>query len=242
MPHTAPDGSWLGKLSTLYGLQDQSEVIARLSRFTSLDRRGNLIFFEDFADGAGAGKNAVSGTDAAICLSGYETKFGPFSLKLTGGSSKNYFATYYYYLPIPVLSKVGIETIWRADSNIDYFLIDCAYYSETQRIDFELKVDYSNGYYAYKNSAGGYTAIYTPAAMITTANFFQQAKLTVDLVAEEYMRLIVGGVETSIADIAMRTATGTYTPALYVYFGAFSNSGVNGVVYLDAWLVTQNED
>lgn len=243
MAHGHEDYLEAAQASTIYTLQDMGELAARLKSIDLFDRRGNVIFLEDFQGSLAKGWTSVGGGGATVTISNESSRFGDFSCKLSTGNIVNSWAQYGLMLAYPVLSKIGFETsFYVVDvsdvSGIDFFLY---LYDGTTAWYTEVYWDATNDTWYYQNSTGAYTALSPTAKIFEGSNHYNFLKLVVDFVNNKYVRLIHNSRTYDLADLPLYSAASATSPRLVVSVKNVTAVADNCLVYLGHMIVTQNE-
>lgn len=111
MGHGTRDWGERAPTATIYQLPDMGELAARLGSIDRFDRRGNVVFMEDFESGLGSrwiltytppGDAPRLTTDAA--------RSGFLSARLQLPAAGSNFTSILHQEPLPVLSVLGLET------------------------------------------------------------------------------------------------------------------------------------
>ncbi len=218
-----------------------AELTACLSIAKRFDRRGNVIFLDTFEEGLSKCYSSLAGTLASVALFRGEARQGAFSAKLTGGSTLGRYAQIYYRLPLPPLSKIGVECSVRIVDAVEEIGIDVSYWDGTNEHYAALKYLPVSNKWQYCNSAGTWSDLLTAVKLNEIANLFHAAKLVFDPEADKYVRALISGQEVDMSAYGSVLEPDATDPMLEVWFKVKSESGLNGVAYLDSIIVTINE-
>ncbi len=109
MVHTLPDYTSKWKTQTVTAIADNAELAARLKSIVTFDRRGNIIWMDDFEGAILLWETALSGTDAAIAISAASAHQGSTSCKLTAGKTATRYAIIRKDLAPVKESRFGLE-------------------------------------------------------------------------------------------------------------------------------------
>lgn len=241
MPHTAPDWSWMGKVATLFSLQDMGELAVRLGSIVTHDRRGNVLFIGTLESGLGAYYTETSGTGASVTVSTERFLAQGYSLKMIGGSDGSRYALAMRSLAYPALSKMGMECHVVIDDNLDHFDFEVFGHNGSSYSTFGIRYDHVNSKLQYRDDTPAWVDIATGVALYYSTYLFLPFKLVFDEENREYVRLICTGVEYDMSDNACEVTTGVATPHMDIRFLVYSKSGENTVAYIDNIVLTQNE-
>lgn len=228
-----------GKVVTI----GNAELAARLGSIVTFDRRGDVIWMDNFEAVFLNWEHAAVGTGAEIVLSAASRALnGSQSCKMTTADASGSLAAIFKKLRYPVKGKLGFELSFTHSSDIsdhvaEIWLYDGSYIHKAGIV-------YNTGFNAlyYHNSAGVATKIADITGMESDDWLFNKLKFVVDFYAEKYMRVIFNETEYSLADIAYQKVVDTTTmPHLYSQFYIRSDVDDNVTVYVDDVIITQNE-
>lgn len=241
MVHGAPDNFQVKPTNITYSLQDDAELAVRLGAASSIDRLGNVIFFDDFSDGKEAFYTKAVGTGAEIAISSQYFKHSGFSLMLKSGDDITDTALAVVYLSGPKPSKTGIETCFSFNSNVDHILFIVRGDTETLHFYAGIELDLINDKLQYRDSGEVYQDI-APLRWVTVHfNMFHILKLVIDPVTGYYVRLIFDNIIYDLSSYNFATEAASDYPRLFPKVEVYSKNGVNGTVYLDNVIITRNE-
>jgi hypothetical protein len=239
MPHAGPDWGTYAPVSTIYSLQDLGELAARLGSIDTFDRRGNVIYIENFESGLGLW--GISGTTP-----GYSGRWCPdfhrsggFCVELNTAAAAGAAVDIEGYLPYPSKSRLGIEL----------------HFNHTARVakaEFLIEVyDGVNLYEAYIQLVGSTWQYWgddhawhnlSPTTDLMTNQIFHAFKLVFDLTTGKFVRLIV---DTTIFDLSTHNIykTGSSNaPCIYFIYEITSSIFAQAAyAWLDDLILTQNE-
>ena len=241
MTHGGPDYGGNAAKATIHGLQDMAELAARLGSIDTFDRRGDIIFLDDFSGGDIHWVKAGGGAGYSHTLSAEHGRSGPFALDMIPGPANNRSVYAKLTLALPVLGKLGFESAFITNGYVkDY--------------DFEIDTyDGVNVYYAavrysltdkalyYYDSAGDWVQFASDIDLYSSVYAFHVIKLVADLATGKYVRCILDSGEYDLSAIEMQYFADTTEPQLQV-FATFRNSGAYAPeIYFTDVIVTQNE-
>lgn len=233
---TDPADVWDNAISTGIG-----ELIAALTPAKRFDRRGDIIFIEGFESGLTHGVVTTSGTGAAVAVTTAEARSGGLAAKLTGGSDGSRYAALSWYFHQTPEGKIGLEAHFRPDADIQYLVLQIAWYDGAELHQGNLRWNNDNEDFEYYDSAGAYQQLQTGDDLIGRAGLFHTAKLVVDVENDLYHRALCRAAEVDMSSYALYTPTDTSGPYILFTVFLYSHSGDNDWCYLDNVIMTQNE-
>lgn len=241
MPHGAPDFYRYRRDSVTYPLEDLAELAVRLGTPHSFDRRGDIIWFDDFSGQFPGWTRTALGPAAGIAISPEWALTGGYSIGLTSSTTAG-LATYILRrLAYPVLSRIGLEVAFTLNPDHDYLEFDLALFDGVNRDYTSVILDYVNTRLRYLDVAGNPQTIVDGLNLSTDPGHFHIIKMVVDFVNNWYVRVIFNNVSYDLTGTLYNIAGWAPSPHLRVTIGAYSQAATNPTTYIDRVIVTQDE-
>jgi hypothetical protein len=241
MAHGQPDYSATGQKQTTYALSDMAELAARLGSPHTYDRRGDVIWIDDFESGLLKWQSVGSGVGNAAAISSLHARNGGFSCKLTTGSTISCTARINKYIPAPVLSRVGAEFHFtRPGANwVEMYLrLNPAIAGKT----WDARIKFVDATGILQCWSGGIYNNVTPNVGARANDYeFQPLKYVIDLNTDRYVRLIFADVEYDLSAWAVPTGLGGSPFDMPVEIRSEGDPTFNVVQWIDDVIITQNE-
>ncbi len=241
MAHGYPDWGQTSGTTTTYKNTDMAELAARLGSIVTFDRRGDVIFMDDFENGLKRWNSYLYGAGAAISQSTLKVRNGNFSAKLTTGSDGDRAALLQRQSPYPVLSKLGIEVstnLVAADVWVEILIGTPPYPGNTVG---RVRYNYGQDRLEYQDSNGNWQLLASGLNPYVDPIHFHTFKLVIDLINKKYAYLIF---DHLIYDLSSYTlAPNPFAVSLCLITNLYIQSipAANYNVYFDAVIITQNE-
>lgn len=230
-------------IGPVYTLTDLAELAARLGSIDTFDRRGNVLFMEDFEGGYARWFDSAvpPGLGGAVEWSQDKAKIGSFSLKMTGPNVEDGYTWIMHYEPYPVLSSMGLEVSILPVERIKSMSFQLQLYDGTQVSMGSIRWIKDTSTLQYWGSDLAYHDM-TPLYGLPYSNWlFQTLKLVVDFENGKYERFIIGERSYDMRDYDLYTvASGDYRRVAAAIFVESSAAG-SALAYLDNVIITQNE-
>ncbi|GAH57763.1 unnamed protein product, partial [marine sediment metagenome] len=128
--HGKPDWGMQVK-STVYTLDELSELAVRLGSEVFFDRRGDVLLIDNFENGRTMSFWEKDGAGSEVVITADHARSGGYSTKLVGGSTDDLYADISYRLTYPVVSKFGFETHFSIPTQFDRIEFTVWYYTGT---------------------------------------------------------------------------------------------------------------
>lgn len=242
MVHTLPDYTTKYRMATIFGQIDSGELAARLGALSTKDRRGNLVWFDDFE---GTPENWVKSWNAGtptIVKSTTRSHRGSQSFKIVSGAADNNWAGIEKEFPIPSTSKYGLEFyFWIADDAaqvlfyFDGFDGANMYRGVVKFLTADTSLHYLTSAAAWVELGSGYR-------IHADDEIWQNLKIVVDWTTKEYVRVIFNGDVFPLPGVAMYTASAATTDKhLHNLINITALEDAAKTMYVDDFIFTQNE-
>lgn len=237
----APDWQRYLPGSERYALSDMSELAARLGSPLRFDRRGEVIWYDQFDHGLNPWTADKTGTGAAVAATTDDTFMALNAAKLTAGSNAGQEATILKNLTQPVLGRWGVEVAVAFKTSFDHFLIMMKFYDGTNLLDVRIKVSDDEDEIQYLDTATNWQSIATLPNVIVTEATYQLFKLVCDFDKGEFVSLRYGATDFDLSGIAIKTSSDSNAPRIQNVFRLIGRSGNNDVAQVGHVIFTANE-
>lgn len=228
-------------MATIFGHVDMGELASRLGTIDMFDRRGNIVWWDDFNDNAAKWALTGGGVGNAQALSEDTAYIKGKCLKLTAGSDGDLEAIATRYFPLPVTTRLGIEIIFAMNDKVNYFDLVIQLDNKTKLYYPWLRIDQTNDRIRRLTSPGNFSTVLDNPGLYESEQCFHALKLVWDYSTGKYIRLIVdqNTVDLSAYSVYSTGTSGTAISAVTI--DVFSDNGANGILYLGGFILTQNE-
>lgn len=236
-----PDGTTKYRMVTVFGQIDTGELAARLGSIASFDRRGNVIWLDDFESAVLHWAVTAGGGGGTAAYSTAYALLGNGSCKITSGTTTNDPTKIIRPLAFPVLSKMGFELAHSYDALINTLTWRLVIYDGTTL--HVAKIYWHNGtnrfyYYDENNNA---QVLATGIDLNQPAHGFNVVKLVCDFSAGKYVRLIYNATTIDMSALSFYQTASATAPRMVLEFWVDGVTGQDPTVYVDNVIVTQNE-
>jgi len=241
MVHTGPDYSEVYKQAKVYGNIDNAEVAARLGSIDTFDRRGNLVWMDDFEKGAAKWNLAGNGLGNTQAISATRARNGQSSMLLTCGSNGLLNAQMGKYMPLPALKTIGVEMSFSLGANVSRFSFNVWLYYNNRLYKAQLAFHVADEEIYYMNSAGANVLLDASHTFRETSSYWTTVKLVVDWSTGRYIRAIINDATYDLSAQLMNNTALVSDRYLYVLIDGYSVAASNGTIFVDDVIITQNE-
>jgi len=241
MAHGSPDWGASRPVTTIYQLSDLGELAARLGSIVTFDRRGDVVWLDDFEDNIEKWDYTTLGTGAAVALSTDKARNGAKSCKLTCGNTIGNITYIYRTIGAPIVAtKIGAEVSMILDPFIMiYFYIEV--YKPPTAYRVTIRYNPIDNVLQYQNLAGGYEDLLV-GLDLQGGNSWHTLKIVGDFSSTgQYDRVLLNNLTPDVAGVASYQFATAVEDQLRVVIMASSLTAANRSMYVDDVIITQNE-
>lgn len=241
MAHGGPDWGTAGPIGTIFTIEDLGELAARLGSIVTFDRRGNVVYMDDFEDGVelwGLSGLPIPGdrvwtADAA--------RSGAFSCKLLTIADEDATVTIHRPVSYPALSKFGLKVSFSYGAYWKYIEFWMQHFIGKRMYKAYIRYDYDNALFEYLDSGGDYQEAIPEINIFADKRLFNTLKLVVDISTNEYSRLLVNNKFVDLTGKALDWEASDVPPNVNSLVVLQTRSDDVAYAYVDDIIITQNE-
>jgi len=241
MVHTLPDYTSKWKTSTIADIVDPGEAVCRLGSIDTFDRRGNVIFLDDFENLGNSWRLLGDGTGSDVVLSAEFPFTGSQAFKLTAGSDGNKSARIRRYFALPTNTSLGTEWCFTFDGDTDYIRLLNIYFDGTTQWQAVIKLSLTDGTITVDDATLGDTVIASGLTFLTVYPYYNHIKFVVDFTTHKYVRVIYNNHTYDASNYDLDFGASANPEYMYVDYRIYGDALTNSVGYIDNCILTQNE-
>lgn len=241
MSHGHPDYGLEAAKQTIHAVTDYGELAAMLGSIATFDRRGDVIFLDDFEENIHKWDRTLEGDGARIGLSSTTARNGGLCCKITTGDTTGDTEQMSRYLSYPVLSKMGLEISMALHSFASPVIMQLHTDDGTTWTVGGLRYYPNTDTLQYLDSGGVYQTITNTLALYLDVHCFHTFKLVIDLVNGRYTRAIVGPHAYDLSAYPLFTGAFLVHNFLGINIIAEARRDGNEDMYVEDVIITQNE-
>lgn len=241
MAHGTPDWGVTAGAVTTYQLTDLAEAVVRLGSIVSFDRRGDVLFLDDFEAGIGKWVAVTIGSGPTVQLSTLGPRSGLYSVRVLTSAVDGEESGIERGLPLRVLSRAGFEISAVPPAAACYWLLILWVYTGTTLYDARLRFQIPAFTLEYLDENGVFQTAQTGLDVAQGGVHYSTLKLVVDPSTGKYVRAILNGEKIDLSAFTLSSAANSGTPRLFVqaFWATQENAAVAAL--MDDAIVTQNE-
>ncbi len=220
-----------------YGID---ELAARMASPVTFDRRGEVIWIENFENSTNKLVTVTTAPHAStFAISTTTARNGASSglLSIAVGETLTVRKT----LGLTHLSKVGLEISFTLSDSINNITASI-YVNDGSYLHWaSIRYLESDSKLYYYNSAGGFTELYETLDLAIATQTFHTLKFVVDLTTHKYVRMMLDNIAVDMSTLAYYYAASVSSPSAAFQLAVENNAIGTQYIYLDDMIVTQNE-
>ena len=241
MAHGQPDFGAQASKETVYGQADIGELAARLGSIVTFDRRGDVVWLDDFESGIEKWNLTLQGLGATIDWSTIAARSGAFSAKLTAGSTLTHLAHIARGFSPPVPSRIGVEFHTSQGSTYEEIICTLYLYDGVNHIETGIKHNYAAQQLSYRDDAFAWVPFANGIQLFQMAEMLHSFKMVFDLVTKRYVRVIFNNLEYDLSAIPLYSVLSAFSPRCVLILQNTGRLANNDYIYIDDVIFTQNE-
>lgn len=239
--YAAPKPVGAFPVGPVYTSTDVAELAARLSSICTFDRRGNVIWLDDFEGTLGKWGIETEGAGYSAALSAEAARSGAFSAKLISPDDEEDKIGLKRWFPLPVESNIGFEFSWARAYQLAYIHLYLYFVEAAKSYSFRLRYHIAQNYLQYYDGDGDYISLEPRAYSGKETHIFNTIKLVVDYANKKYVRALFNSQAFDLSDLKPKIGAGGTPYTLRTYIYAETGTTPNVPTYIDDVILTQNE-
>jgi len=241
MVHGAPDYGIYHPKTTIISIEDLGELAVRLGSIVNFDRKGDVVWFDDFESGINQWHATTTGDRGTVLWKPTRPRNGGFSLEMVTGATNGDGVTLSKYFTLPVPSRMGFEYHFTNHLKMQHIIFGQTLSEDTARKIGNIKYDVILGLWYYYKEDVGFVALTPAMALDTSTKAFHSVKIVLDFTTNYFVSLTVNKTFYDLSSYPLRSQTLAFTPSLLLNVTVKNNSANAATVYLADVIVTQNE-
>jgi len=241
MAHTLPDYTTKYRLDKIFSSVDTNELGARTEALSTLDRRGNLVWCDDFEAAAAAKWSQSISAGGTAAVSTERSWRGNQSMKTVTHTDIGDNVCLGKVFCLPVERRLGFEFMFCITSGAPVTLLYIVGYTGTAYFMAQIQYDHNLQKLYYYNSSSSWVELTRYDSTVTLLEPWFYMKLVLDWDLKEYVRFIFGGTEYNLSGISMKTGANATLKHVEVLLYNRAETAAAATVYFDNFILTQNE-
>jgi len=227
--------------STRFPLADMGELAARLGSMVTYDRRGEVIWMDDFGSGTSGWGHAGYGTGSGVKIVASPTGMGSYAMRLQAGSDGDMQAQLFRFFSPAYLGRAGVEAMLSFETDFDSFGLWLARFDGSEEHRGNIYLSMTGEQIEYVPKGTGRTRLGPLPDLVSGYGLYHNVKLVVDFGSDEYVRFLIDDQEYDMSGIPLWVADASDIPQHRINLVLYGRSGNNDVCYVDRVIITGNE-
>ena len=218
------------------------ELAVRNRSIVNFDRRGNVVWMDDFEASTLKWDSFLSGTGASVGLSTDTAKNESQCIKLVAGSDDDQMAALTKWMSLPPSTLLGFEISVSVDTAMSTFFGGFTVNTGTHTHDASIMLDIINGRLSYWNSGHAWTHLTETLEFRKDIHMFYTFKFVIDTATMTWKRVLFADEVYDLTGVPLYSDTYVSAKELCLTMIATGLGESNPYIYLDDFILTQNED
>ena len=241
MVHTLPDYTSKWKTKTISAIADNAELAVRLGSIDTFDRRGNVVWMDDFEGIGQKWRYSYSFAVGTTTLSATRCYRGSTSMKQVTNTNIDDYAEIWKILPNPSNSSLGIEATLYQDDSSGYYVMYLLGYTGTTYYSAAVKWDWATHNVYYQDDTPGWVLLDSVPFKNWVDEYWLPIKIVLDWSTFRYKRIIVGENEYDMSAFDLYHAASVQRASIQIRIGQHTAAAAAKTGYVDNVILTQNE-
>jgi len=227
--------------SVRFSLQDMGELAVRLGSPSVIDRRGEVVVWDDFRHGLSKWTYGVFGSGSAVSITADGRITSAYRGKLTAGASGYTYAYIQRFFPLIVSDKYGFEIIFAINGGYNYIQIEFIISEGTSIYTFGWKHEAVGGKLSILASDGSYTLIGSNINIATIDDYPVLSKMRVNILTGVYDTFRFSNTDYDVNGIILKKQVFSTIPYSYFRTWVFGNGSSASNYIVESFGITANE-
>lgn len=241
MAHGTPDWAEGAPKKTVYGAIDLAELAARLGSVVTFDRRGDVVWFDDFEQGIGKWIPSHVVAAGEFLIENGVGRNGMFCIKVRAAANATAFTYAQHDGVYHVEGPLGLEFSMATDDGSYIMEVLWNLRGRSAGLRAGLRYQLAAGKLWYYNSAGGWTLLDDDLWLYPGTRLFHPMKLVVDSLTRKYKRLIIEQHTYDLENIAAFPRAASTQTWMEIMLGDVGQAALHQYIWYDDVILTQNE-
>jgi len=228
-------------MAKIFGQIDSGELAARLGSIDTYDRRGNIIWMDDFESSTLKWLIGTFGTNAGVTISTDTAMIGDCCCKLTAGEGANGLSSITTYIHPKILGKIGFEFGFTVDDDTKTVQGSIYHFDGTTEYISLVTYDHANSRLRYTDNDAGNVDLATSYTLEDLLDTFHTMKIVIDSSTKKPVRLLVDENTYDLSAYTAKENAGSGGERIQLAVTHISDHASVKSIYIDNVILTQNE-
>jgi len=241
MAHGTPDWWGTGPKATTYALQDLAELAVRLGSVNTYDRRGDVMWWDDWSSGLGRVEVTGTGVGYEVYLEAVGGRYQTAVVCLKTGNAANDLAGLNVAMHYPVLGGIGAEVSFVPHASMKDVRISVTLYVGDFTHWFYAAYKHTTGQVQIMDDTGAWVTIGTPGQQREGEHNYSTLKVVINAITDKYARVLFNNKVYSVSGVGPSLVIDPSAQLMRTWVLTYTNEAAATIVKLGHLIVTQNE-
>lgn len=218
-----------------------AELAVRLGSPVAYDRRGQVVFVENFEHGWGLWSITYQGADYAHALDPTTSMSGGYSFKLTAGNASGAYAGINMIRALAPTGKMGLEFVFSINALLNYVGGRLVIVDGARMYTAEVRYGLATNRLELWNHSGAFESPVATAPVTPGKGRYSTLKFVIDTATQKYERVLFNDVETDLTAYSYYDDGVVLAKRIEVEITNYGRVGNNDIAYIDDIIVTLAE-
>ena len=241
MVHTLPDYTTKYKMVKVFSGVDVYEAAARLGSIDRFDRRGHVVWMDNFEAPNLRWNTSLQGSGGSISLDTSNPYTGTQSVKISTCKGTSVYSSIFKRLQTLPFKRIGFEISFTINSNIDAFVSYANIYDSTKYYYPFVEYKLSENALKIWKKPHTFKTIDSNLQLKALDDLYHTMKYVIDLEEGKYVRILLDDNEYDVSDVELDTYSSTEREHIVLFISYLTSSDTSYDVWVDNVIITQNE-
>ncbi len=217
-----------------------AELVARLGGMNTFDRRGNVVFMEDF-EGSSLKWMSAGPAGTVKYLSNKYSLYGDQSLYVQTAATTDNFITLIRSLPLPTPVKLGLQFSFLSYKNRLSYGLSLDVYDGSRYYYAELLFDDSDNTLKIRLNFDDWVTLETGLDTFRSFNNFTTFKSVIDIDAKKWVRILFNNTQYDVSDYDLWSDTSDEIKHVELRMTVKTKEDAANYTWIDGVIFTQDE-
>lgn len=218
-----------------------AELAARLGSLVTFDRRGDVIWIDNFEDNISKWWGRAPSGGSSLALSSERARSGGLSAKLTTGAIGGDGYLMGRRLPLPRDTRIGFELSFSLEDSNEWLYWDITIYDGSTSYRGHIQYNYASQIIQYESAWGVYTTLIDGIRLYELVELFHTGKLVIDWSTKKYVRFLINEREVDMSTYSLPSSASIVSPNALFDIGVYTLQAAAKSMWVDDVIITQNE-
>lgn len=237
----SPDYSKYLPGSVRFSLQDMSELAVRLGSIDSYDRRGEIVWSDDFSKGIGRYTNLLGGANGSVTLVSFKPGLSGYNMLQQPDTTGSQYAASYVNVTSLLPNKTGLEFSVGWIYPTPFFDMYLYFYNGTTEYIYAVRLDGVNYLLYYLDQTNSFVQNVSLFRLDDPDKCDHHCKMVLDTSTGKYIRFQLDGNSYDLSNFSAFSQASASAARFTIFFVTTGNGTAAQRSYINHIILTANE-